>query len=251
MINIKIPRLSQLIPWLIIIALLISLGYCGNRLDNETAARKRDNELAAKTNADQAAEIEKRKAWELRYHEQAAKQQDIAQQAAKKADSISKVARVQSQEIRQLYAELGQPWPETDTASLALRAKRCCSLAVQREEEYTALAVADSIKDHAYLEQIDLAIQRGDTLSAALDRSYRNYQVLDSLRRIASKASKPRAKISAGVAGGFAPGFGWGGVSLQYSGPGGTHYGLEAGPSTGGMYYGGRVLRTISLRKKR
>jgi hypothetical protein len=163
MINIKIPRLSQLIPWLIIIALLISLGYCGNRLDNETAARKRDNELAAKTNADQAAEIEKRKAWELRYHEQAAKQQDIAQQAAKKADSISKVARVQSQEIRQLYAELGQPWPETDTASLALRAKRCCSLAVQREEEYTALAVADSIKDHAYLEQIDLASRTGTT----------------------------------------------------------------------------------------
>lgn len=225
----------------LLIAALILLRKCGKDRD---IYREQSDYLRWEAQQDDSARL--RQEWQ--YSNDTATYRSEARQQAKKADSIQRITRTQSAEIRALYRELGQPW-STDTVRIGTE---CCSLAVQMVEQYESLLLVDSLKDGAYLAQIDLATVRIDTLQNQLDRSDRRFWVMDSLNRVVMRQGKMRAKIAMGVAGGVTPGFGWAGGSVMYSGPGGTSIGADVGLSNaGGMYYGGRVLRVISFRKKR
>lgn len=225
----------------LLIAALILLKRCGKDRD---AYQQQAAHLRQEAQADDSAQL--RQEWQ--YSNDTATYRSEARQQAKKADSIQKITRNLNSEIRQLYAELGRPWP-VDTVRIGTE---CCKKAVELVEENESLRLVDSLKDGAYLAQIDLATVRIDTLQNQLDRSDLRFWVMDSLNRVVVRQGKARAKIALGVAGGFTPGFGWAGGSVMYSGPGGTSIGADVGLSNaGGMYYGGRVLKTISLRKKR
>lgn len=228
----------------LLIAALILLRKCGKDRDayREHIAIADSLRTAAEQDRKNAAT----QAWE--YQNNAAMHQYEAREQAKRADSIQRITRTQSAEIRALYRELGAPWP-VDTARIGTE---CCSLAVQLAEQYESLQLVDSLKDGAYMSQIDLATVRIDTLQNQLNRSDKRFWVMDSLNRVVMRGSKVRAKIALGVAGGVTPGISWAGGSVMYSGPGGTSIGADVGLSNaGGMYYGGRVLRVISFRKKR
>lgn len=223
-----------------ILAALILLHKCGNeRNDYQHQA----DYLRWEAERDDSARL--RQEWQ--YRNDTATYRSEARQQAKRADSIQRITRTQGAEIRALYRELGRPWP-VDTVRIGTE---CCSLAVQMADQYDALLLVDSLKDGAYLAQIDLATIRVDTLQNQLGRSDKRFWVMDSLNRVVMRKGKARPKIALGVAGGLTTGFGWAGGSVMYTGPGGTTLGADVGLSNGGMYYGGRVLRTISFRKKR
>lgn len=236
----------------LLIAALILLKKCGK--DRDTY-RAQSDYLRWEAQQDDSARLLQ----EWQYQNDTATYRSEAREQAKKADSIGKVARGQIGEIRQLYALLREPWPENEVDTNAMRklinsnvARSCCSTAVALSDSYESLLLVDSLKDGAYMSQIDLATVRIDTLQNQLNRSDRRFWVMDSLNRVVVRGSKVRAKIALGVAGGVTTGFGWAGGSVMYSGPGGTSIGVDVGLSNaGGMYYGARVLRVISFRKKR
>lgn len=221
----------------LLIAALILLKKCGK--DRDTY-QQQAAQLRQEAQADDSTRL--RQDWQ--YSNDTATYRSEAREQAKKADSIQKITRTQSAEIRALYRELGQPW-STDTIRIGTE---CCSLAVQVADQYESLLLVDSLKDGAYLAQIDLATVRIDTLQNQLDRSDRRFWVMDSLKSAPVKTWK----VSLGVAGGVAPGFGWAGAAISYEGPGGTGIHVEVGPSNlGGFYKGAKVTRVIRFKKRR
>lgn len=240
----KYITFERVIFGVILITALIFLKRCGGDLDTYKERIRLSDSL--RNSAENAAIDQHRQKWEYQNDAQVAESRTKV--AIKQRDSIQRIVIQHSRQIRDLNALFREPWP-VDTARIGTE---CCSLAVQLAEQYESLQLVDSLKDGAYMSQIDLATVRIDTLQNQLDRSDRRFWAMDSLNRVVVRGSKVRAKIALGVAGGVTPGISWAGGSVMYSGPGGTSIGADVGLSNaGGMYYGGRVLRVISLRKKR
>lgn len=239
---------TERIFWLCaLIALLILLGYCDNRRQTDQRINQERLRLADSLRAAQVQTMREQHTRLYDYSVQLDMHRFQAQQQAKKTDSIDKVARNQSAEIRQLYAELGKPWP-VDTVEIA---SKCCEVARGLADSYDALRVADSLKDGAYLAQIDLATVQVDSLAAALYGSDRRYHILDSLNRAALRMSKPRGRLLVGVSGGYSPGFSFAGPEIGYMGPGGILWKAGVGVTNGGLLWHGGIQKTITLRKRR
>ena len=180
----------------IIIAALILLKQCGNERDayaQEAAAAK---DLLAKQGQDIIET--NRQLWQ--YRNDTATVRYERRQAARREDSIQRIVRGKESEIKKLYALLREPWPETPADSIARyqAALKCCGEAEILRQENESYRAVDSIKEAAYMGEIDISTRRIDSLQNQLQRSFDRFNSLDSLRRIAFKASKPRAKISAG-----------------------------------------------------
>ena len=225
----------------VIIALLILLQRGCGQVDAANA--RADKAVKEREAAEQDYQ------WELRLNAgyQNGMQEQIrkAQQAAKKADSSERIQKLLEREIKQLYAELGKPWPR-DTISDV----KCCELARDLVDANEAHRADDSAKDAAMLMQIDLATAQVDSLNILSDRWRGRYQLIDSLNRLNQRDAKPRGSMWFGVEANIGP-VSSGGLYLRYAAPGGKEYGVVAGFQPMGWYLGGKLGTKISFRKKR
>lgn len=241
-----IPKLSTLFPWLLVVALILLLAYCNNRGAKEKQVWKDRATLAdsLRKASDQDRVLLARQNWDYQ-HAMDIKAQE-AQKAEKKADSIQRSARQQAMEIRALYAELGKPWP-VDTVQVA---SKCCAVATKLADSFDSLQVADSLKDRANMQQLDLASAQVDSLSGAIGRQQVRYNILDSLNRAYQRGSKPRGSLWAGLRAAIGPVSSAGGY-FKWQSAGGKEYGLGAGRMAGGWYVEGMLGTKISFRKIR
>lgn len=222
----------------LLIAALILLKRCGK--DRDTY-RAQSDYLRWEAQADDSARL--RQEWQ--YSNDTATYRSEARQQAKKADSIGKIARGQIGEIRQLYALLREPF---DTATRIIISERCCDSAVALADAYESLLLVDSLKDGAYMSQIDLATVRIDTLQNQLDRSDRRFWVMDSLNRVVVRQGKVRGSVWVGAGGMIGP-VSSAGVYIKYQGER-KEYTLGAGMQPGGWYGEFKVGTKISFRKR-
>lgn len=227
---------ERVIFLVLLIAALILLKRCGK--DRDTY-RAQSEYLRQEAQADDSAQL--RQSWQ--YSNDTATYRSEARQQAKKADSIQKITRNLNAEIRQLYAELGRPWP-VDTVRIGTE---CCKKAVELVEENESLRLVDSLKDGAYLAQIDLATVRIDTLQNQLNRSDRRFWVLDSLNRVVMRQGKARGSVWVGAGGMIGP-VSSAGVYIKYQGQR-KEYTVGAGRQPGGWYFEGKIGTKIKLRR--
>jgi hypothetical protein len=241
-----LPSLSRLFPWLLLVAAILLLAYCNNRGAKERQVLKEraamsdslrqagddDRALLAKQNWDyqQAMDI---KALEV-------------QKQAIRADSIQRIARGQTDEIRALYAELGKPWP-VDTVEIA---SKCCEVAVKLADSFDSLQVADNLKDAAYMSQIDLSTYMVDTLNQALKRESARYDKLDSLNKRYQAGAKLKGSLWGGLRAAVGP-VSSAGAYLKWATPGGKEYGVGGGRMGGGWYGEISVGTKFSFRRIR
>lgn len=239
-----IPSLSRLFRWLLLLALILLLAYCNNRGSKEREVLKARVALADSLR--KAADIDRaRIANDLSAYQIAMDiRAGLALKADKKADSIQRVARQQTAEIRALYAELGKPWP-VDTVQVA---SRCCEVAVKLADSFDSLQVADSLKDIAYMSQIDLSTYMVDTLNQALKREQRRYNMLDSLNRAYQRGAKLRGSLWGGLRAAVGP-VSSAGAYLKWATPGGKEYGVGGGRMAGGWY--GEVMIGVKFSFRR
>lgn len=239
-------KLSTLFPWLLLVAAILLLAYCNNRGNKERLIWQARAEMADSMRKD-AGEDRVRLARKNAEYEQAmAQKAQEAQQATKRSDSISKVGKAQAAEIRQLYAELGRPWP-VDTVKVGTE---CCGLAVKLADSFDSLQVADSLKDIANMQQIDLAVTQVDTLNRAIKREQARYDVLDSLNRAYQRGAKPRGSLWGGLRAAVGP-VSSAGAYLKWQTPGGKEYGAGAGRMASGWYGEVSIGTKFSFRKIR
>jgi hypothetical protein len=223
--------------WLLaIIALLILLKKCGTERDEYKAERDKTHTLRRELQDDTAS----MRRQIVKYRQDSAQASLQTKQHAKRADSIDKTRRLLEREIKQLYAELGKPWPR-DT----LTDSSCCVAAYALVQANEAHRSDDSAKDAAMLMQIDLAAERIDTLGAQLIRANSRFIQLDSI-----PIDKPSGAVWIGVEANVGP-VSSGGLYLRYATTGGKEYGVVAGFQPMGWYLGAKVGTKISLRKKR
>lgn len=241
-----LPSLSRLFPWLLLVALILLLAYCNNRGSKEREVLKARAAFAdslRQAGDDDRALLAKQN-WDYQ-HAMDIKAQE-AQKHAIRADSIQRVARGQTAEIRELYAELGRPWP-VDTVKIGTE---CCAVAVKLADSYESLELVDSLKDAAYMGQIDLATARVDTLNGALQREQRRYGVLDSLNRAYQRGAKLKGSLWGGLRAAVGPVSSAGGY-LKWATPGGKEYGVGGGRMGGGWYIEGSVGVKFSFKRIR
>ena len=243
-----IPKLSlsRLFPWLLLVAAILLLAYCNNRGAKEREVLKARADLAdslRQAGDDDRALLTKQN-WD--YQQAMAGKAQEAQSARIKADSIQRIARGQTAEIRELYAELGRPWP-VDTVEIA---SKCCEVAVQLADSYESLQLVDSLKDAAYMGQIDLATAQVDTLEGAIKREQRRYGILDSLNKRYQAGAKSRGSLWGGLraAVGLVSSAG---AYLKWATPGGKEYGVGGGRMGGGWYGEISVGTKFSFRRIR
>lgn len=239
------PILLKLAPHflylVVIIALLILLQQgCGQ---TEAANARADKAVKEREAAEQDYQ------WELRLNAgyQNGMQEQIrkAQQAAKKADSSERIQKLLEHEIKQLYAELGKPWPR-DTVSDV----KCCELARELVDANEAHRSDDSAKDAAVLVQLDLATAQVDSLGMLVDRWQGHYRIADSLNRLNQRDAKPRGSMWFGAEGQIGP-VSNAGLYLKYQTPRGKEYTVSGGRMPTGWYGSMKVGTKINLRKKR
>lgn len=231
---------------LIAIGVIIFLLHDCNGRNNQLADYRERLRVAdsLKESAQTARMEESGKSWE--YKESLRVERLRADSLTKLLMAIRSTGSGQSAEIRRLYALLRAPWP-VDTLEVA---SACCDTAKALADSYESLLAVDSAKDASFAAQLDLATQRISEVESAALGWERRYIVSDSIARLSLKASKPRAKVLLGVGGGAAPGFYQGGVSLGLLTRKNVLLLGHAGLSNVGMYYEGKWLKTISLRKK-
>lgn len=236
---------SRILLIIAIAAIIFLLHDCNGRNNQIADYRERLRVADSLKEAALAARMEESgKSWEY---------QESLRVERLRADSLTKLLAVirsagsgKSAEIKRLYALLRGPWP-VDTLEVA---SACCDTAKALADNYESLLAVDSAKDASFAAQLDLASQRITEVESAALAWERRYIVSDSINRLSLKASKPRAKVLFGVGGGAAPGFYQGGVSLGLVTRKGVLLLGHAGVSNVGLYYEGKWLKTISLRKK-
>lgn len=239
-------KLTTLFPWLLLVALILLLAYCNNRGSKEREVLKARADMADSMRRD-AGEDRVRLARKNAEYEQAmAQKAQEAQNATKKSDSISKVGKAQAAEIRALYAELGRPWP-VDTVKIGTE---CCAVAIKLADSFDSLQVADSLKDRANMQQIDLAVTQVDTLNRAIKREQARYDELDSLNRAYQRGAKPSGALWGGLRAAVGP-VSSAGAYLKWATPGGKEYGVGGGRMGGGWYVEGSVGVKFSFRRIR
>lgn len=233
----KYITLERIFWLLAIIALLILLKQCGGERDQYKAERDKTHTLRRELQDDTAL---LRKTIARQRHDSAIAAQKT-QQHAKRADSIDKTRKLLEREIKQLYAELGRPWPRDTVVN-----KQCCELAQELVAANEAHRSDDSAKDAAMSMQLDLATERIDTLSNQLVRANNRFIKRDSI-----PIEAPRGIVSGGVEASIGP-VSQGGLWLNYTAPNGKVYGVQAGRQPLGWYFGGKLgVNIISFRKKR
>jgi hypothetical protein len=243
-----IPKLnlSRLFPWLLIVALILMFAYCQNRGAKERQVLKDRADMSDSLRKDAGEDRVRlaRQLWEYDNNQKTYQYQ--AQQAGKRADSIQRVARGQTAEIRALYAELGRPWP-VDTVEIA---SKCCEVAVKLADSFDSLQVADNLKDVAYMAQIDLSTYMVDTLNQALKRENARYDKLDSLNKRYQLGAKLRGSLWGGLRAAVGPVSSAGGW-LKWQTAGGKEYGGGVGRIGGGWYIEGTVGVKFSFKRIR
>lgn len=241
-----LPYISRLFPWLLLVAAILLLAYCNNRGSKEREVLKARVAFAdslRQAGDDDRALLAKQN-WDYQ-HAIDIKAQE-AQSARIRADSIQRVARGQTAEIRQLYAELGKPWP-VDTVEIA---SKCCEVAIKLADSFDSLQVADNLKDVAYMGQIDLSTYMVDTLNQALKRENARYDKLDSLNKRYHLGAKPRGSLWGGLRAAVGPVSSAGGW-LKWQTAGGKEYGAGVGRMGGGWYGEVSIGTKFSFRKIR
>lgn len=238
-------RLLPHVPLLVlIIALIFLMSKCRNQRADIQAANERARIAdSLRVAAESARREQSGKLWE--YQETAKVYQYQAQQAGKKADSITRVNRATEQEIKQLYAELGKPWPVDTVTKIATE---CCELANTLTYQIEEERAVDSLKDLAVLQQLDLATDRVNDLQAQSDGWQRRYELSDSLFKRANKHE--RAKVLLGLSAGAAPGFIQGGLDLGFMSRRGVLFRGHAGVSNVGLYFEGGIMKTIKFGRR-
>lgn len=249
-------KLSTLFPWLLLVAVILLLAYCNNRGEKLRQVWQDRAELAdsLRKAGDQDGErLIINNKWYQAIMSMKAQQ---AQNATKKTDSIQRVARQQTAEIRQLYALLSEPWPVImDTGGIRRQinenvAKECCQVAVRLADSFDSLQVTDSLKDLANMQQLDLATIQVDTLNLAIKREQRRYNILDSLNRRYQKDTNPRGSLWGGLRAAVGPVSSAGGY-LKWQTPGGKEYGAGGGRMGGGWYGEVSIGTKFSFRRLR
>jgi len=259
---------SRLLPWILLVAVLLAFGYCGNKYRNDVTAWKTQRQWYDSVVLDQARATKQANEQAFDYRNNA----QVAAAATRRAqDSSNRLKR----EVRELGARLrllagiadAVPdtvatgtiwtqdnrvyWVKTDTGVVRLDPE-CCRLGALLANKSDSLIAADSVKDVAFNTQLSIATGMIDAQAGLLQDATKRFNRLDSLYQAAASQAKPRAKILLGVSGGVSPGFAWAGIAGALQTRKGVQYQVHVGPAnTRGMYWGGGILKTISLRKKR
>jgi hypothetical protein len=238
----KFITLDRILSFAIIIALLITLKTCGNQRDASLAREAKQESLLQEATA--ARKQEATRAWEYKNDLQ------VAQYEARKADTAAQLAKASAQsksaEIRQLYALLREPWPK-DTATRLVISERCCDSAVSLANDLESLWMVDSLKDQAYMKQIDLATARVDTLQQALTASEQRFGLATTLFHA---PPKPRGSGWIGSEAAFGK-TAQAGVYFKWQTPAGKEYKVGTGLQPNGPYISLGAGFKISFRKKR
>jgi len=264
---------SRLLPWILLVAVLLAFGYCGNQYRNDMTAWKArqadydslltESKAAAREATEQAFD----------YHNNAQVAADATRRAQDSSNRLKREVRELGARVRLLAGiadavpdtpyftktPVGTTWTQdnrvwfvvTDTGVVRLDPE-CCRLGALLANKSDSLIAADSVKDVAFNAQLSLATGMIDAQAGLLQDATKRFNHLDVLYQEAAWASKPRAKILLGLSGGASPGFAWAGIAGALQTRKGVQYQVHAGPAnTGGMYYGATLLKTISLRKRR
>lgn len=233
-----LPKITptRILLALAILAIIFLLSDCHGRNKELEAVRANLRVADSLTSAAQALSMsESGKKWEYA---------ESLRLARFERDSLQRIVNMSKRTARPAIAVIrAAPAGVIDTA--------CCDSAKVLADAYESLAAADSLKDLNYTQQLDLAGTRIEDLSSQVTQWQGLWRVSDSLNRSALKIAKPRAKVLFGVGGGAAPGFYQGGVSLGLLTRKNVLLLGHAGLSNVGMYYEGKWLKTISLRKRR
>lgn len=236
--TISFPRL---LPWLLLIAALILLGYCGRQNHNY----RQDAELARQLRQQEDSDRIKQStlSWEYKVQRDAdstalVRAQDSSNRL--KADVRSLIAQVRQK--RSIYV------PVNNQGFLDTSRVDCCPLAFKLADKADSVLRADSTKDMAFNQQLTHAAGMIDAQAALLTDAHTRFNRLDSLYQ---SLPRPRLKILAGVAGGVTPVFKWVGASAGVLTVKGMQvYGQYGVVDGGGVYYGLGVMRVISLKRK-